>query len=165
MVNQRNSEKTVQRCGNLAFNYDSTVDKPLVAAEHKDKNKNHIGRQSQGVEGFNFSIHGTNCQNPKIVQLEKSEEFSSFPIIQFDPVSQKENEEAVWRKMFNLLKRNKTNSDEELHHFDLKDLMIKKCIHSDGNWSFLIGLGLLFSYLKEICADESQEKIQNFGSI
>jgi hypothetical protein len=77
MVNQRNSGKTVQRCGDLTFDHDSTVDEPLVAAVHKDMNNNHIGKQSQGVERFNLSIHGTKCRSLEIVRLGMGEELSS----------------------------------------------------------------------------------------
>jgi hypothetical protein len=45
-VNQPNSKKIVQRCGKLTFDHDSTVDESLVAAEHNNMNKNHIGKQS-----------------------------------------------------------------------------------------------------------------------
>jgi hypothetical protein len=38
----------------------STVDKPLVAAEQVDMNKNHIGKQSQGVENNYNSFDGKN---------------------------------------------------------------------------------------------------------
>jgi hypothetical protein len=39
-----------RECEKQVVDRQSTVDKPLVTAEHNDMNKNHIGRQSQGVE-------------------------------------------------------------------------------------------------------------------
>jgi hypothetical protein len=133
IVNQRNSENSVGRCEDLTFDHDSTVDEPLVAAEHKDINKNNIGKQSQGVESIDFSIHGTRCQNPEIVRFDRSEEVSSFPIIQFGPAIRLMKEEAVWKKASNLLKKFQINSDEELHHFNLDDPHITKHILGDGN--------------------------------
>jgi hypothetical protein len=58
----------------------SIVDMSCTAAERKDMNKNHIGRQSQDVESFYYSIHGTICKNPGIVQLRMSEEFNTFSL-------------------------------------------------------------------------------------
>jgi hypothetical protein len=98
IVNQHNSGKTDQRCGNLPFNHDSTVDEPLPAAEHNDMNKNHIGRQNQGVEGFNFAIQGTKCQNSKIVQSGMSEEFSSFSDIQVSLIDLKERRRFIYKE-------------------------------------------------------------------
>jgi hypothetical protein len=39
----------------------STMDKSCAAAERKDMNKNHIGRQSQNVESSIFSFDGKIC--------------------------------------------------------------------------------------------------------
>jgi hypothetical protein len=47
-----------RECEAQTIDRQSTVDKPLVAAVHKDMNKNHIGMQSQGVESINVSIDG-----------------------------------------------------------------------------------------------------------
>jgi hypothetical protein len=73
-VDQRNSEDSVQRCKDLTFDHDSTVDESLVAAEHVDMNKNHIGKQSQGVKCNIILDHRTKCANPEIVQFNMSEE-------------------------------------------------------------------------------------------
>jgi hypothetical protein len=108
MVNQRSSKEVEQKCGSSTFNHDSTVDEPLVAAEHEDMNKNHIGRQSQGV-GRNIILdHGTKCLNPEAVQFTKSEEFCSFPIDQVDFDFQSMKREAIWERIFILRRVSKT---------------------------------------------------------
>jgi hypothetical protein len=43
------------------FNHDSTIDVSCAAAEGKDMNKNHIGRQSHVVESFSISVDGNTC--------------------------------------------------------------------------------------------------------
>jgi hypothetical protein len=59
MANQRCSVDAVLKSERLTFSYNSTVDVPCVAAECKEMNKNHIDRQSQDVESFIKSVHGT----------------------------------------------------------------------------------------------------------
>jgi hypothetical protein len=75
-IDQRNSENSVRKCEYLTFDHDFTVDEPLVAAEYNDMNKNHIGKQSQGIESIQISIHGTKFETSEIVQFNMGDEFN-----------------------------------------------------------------------------------------
>jgi hypothetical protein len=133
-VDQRNSENSAQRCKEHTFDHDSTVDESLVAAEHVDMNINHIGKQSQDIERNEILIHGNTCRTLEIVQSNKSEEYSPFPVIQFKSENQLSMKKAVWEEMFKFIQN---NSDEELLHIDLDDPQIMRLVFSDGNWRSL----------------------------
>jgi hypothetical protein len=56
---ERKLEALNRECEEGVVNRQSNVNKPLIAAEQEDMNKNHISRQSQGVESKNISLDGT----------------------------------------------------------------------------------------------------------
>jgi hypothetical protein len=59
---QRSKSELLDReCEVQTIDRQSTVDKPLVASVHKDMNKNHIGRQSQGVESSYLLFDRKSC--------------------------------------------------------------------------------------------------------
>jgi hypothetical protein len=69
--------------------------------------------------------------------------------------------EAVW--MINLLKMIRMYSNEDLHHVGLEGRKILEKVFSDGNWSFLIGVILLASYLDRKFLREDCKEKQNVG--
>jgi hypothetical protein len=85
-----------RECETQIVNRQSTVDKSLVAAAHKEINKNPIERQSQGVERYNYSIHGTKCQFWEIVQLEMRDESRLFSVVQSNFVERREKTKVIW---------------------------------------------------------------------
>jgi hypothetical protein len=160
MVNQRSSGKAVQKCRELAFNHDSTVDVSCAAAERKDMNKNHIGRQSQNVESYLNSVYETTCQDPEIEQLKMDEEVSTFSVVYHNIVDQNVQEESVLIESKCLLKGSYIDSDEELHHFNEDDRLVRNEDNSDGYLSIFLRAEKIISCLSRTLLDWNQLTMQ-----